>query len=126
MTCLYDPAGFYTPKKYKEKTRKSVDTQKEIEKPEVHFIARCHSTDQGQLTYAETRVKCIQELKTNCNIDDVEYKDKSHGDNPARAHEAGQQKGVNYFCSTCGVHCDMTDDLAHFLNCKVQTVSKTK
>ena len=26
------------------------------------------------------------------------------------------------FCSTCEVHCDMTDDLAHVLNCKVQTI----
>ncbi|CAB4002556.1 Hypothetical predicted protein [Paramuricea clavata] len=121
VTCLYDPAVFHTPEEYKEKTSKSVDIQKEIENPEVHIIARCSSADQEQLTYAETRVECIQELKNNCKIDDVEYNDKlrfSHGDSPARAHEAGQQKGGNYFCSTCGVHCDMTDDLAHVLNCK--------
>ncbi|CAB3980182.1 Hypothetical predicted protein [Paramuricea clavata] len=125
VTCLYDPAVFHTPEEYKEKTSKSVDIQKEIENPEVHIIARCSSADQEQLTYAETRVECIQELKNNCKIDDVEYNDKlrfSHGDSPARAHEAGQQKGGNYFCSTCGVHCDMTDDLAHVLNCKVETL----
>ena len=125
ITCLYDPAVFYTPEEYKEMTGKSVDIQREIEKPEVHFIARCSSADQEQLTYAETRVECVQELKNPSKIDDVEYKDKlrfSHGDSPARAHEAGQQKGGNYFCSTCEVHCDMTDDLAHVLNCKVQTL----
>lgn len=64
-------------------------------------------------------------MKNNCKINDVEYKDKlrfSHGDSPARAHEAGQQKSGNYFCSTCGVNCDMTDDLARVLNCKVETL----
>lgn len=54
VTCLYDPAVLYTPKEYKEKTGETVDIQKQIENPEVHFIARCSSADQEQLMYAET------------------------------------------------------------------------
>ena len=46
---------FYTPEEYKEISGRSVDIQREIEKPEVHFIARCSSADQKQLTNAETR-----------------------------------------------------------------------
>ena len=42
--------------------------------------------------------------------------------NPARAHEAGQQKGETYFCSTCEVRCDMTDDLANVQNCIILTL----
>ena len=127
ITCLYDPAVFYTSKEYKAITGKDVDTQKEIEKPEVHFITQCSSADEEQLMYSETRLECIQQLKGNLTIEGVEYKDKMrffHGDNPARAHEAGQQKGGNYFCSTCEVSSFMTDDLAHVLNCKVVTLEE--
>ena len=126
-TCLYDPAVFYTSKEYKAITEKDVDTQKEIEKPQVHFIAQCSSADEEQLMYSETRLECIQQLKGNVTIEGVEYEDKMrffHGDNPARAHEAGQQKGGNYFCSTCEVNSFMTDDLAHVLNCKVVTLEE--
>lgn len=76
ITCLYDPAAFYTPEEYEKITGKSVEIQREIEKPDVHFIARCSSADEEQLTYAETRVECVQELKNPSKIDDVEYKDK--------------------------------------------------
>ena len=61
ITCLYDPAVFYTSKEYKAITGKDVDTQKEIEKPEVHFITQCSSADEEQLMYSETRLECIQQ-----------------------------------------------------------------
>ena len=125
VTCLYDPAVFYTNDEYKAITGKYVDIQKEIEKPEVHYIARCSSGDEEQLTYSETRLEYVQQLKSNIKIEDVQYEDKMrffHGDNPARAHEAGQQKGGNYFCSTCQVHSIMTDDVTHVLNCKIVTL----
>ena len=127
VTCLYDPAVFYTDEEYKALKGKDVDIQKEIEKPEVHFIARCSSGDEEQLTYSETRLECVQQLKSSIKIGDVEYEDKMrffHGDNPARAHEAGQQKGGNYFCSTCEVHSIMTDDVTHILNCKIVTLEE--
>ena len=52
VTCLYDPAVFYTNEEYKVKTGKNVNIQKEIERPELHIIARCSSSDHEQLLYA--------------------------------------------------------------------------
>ena len=107
----------YTSKEYKAITGKDVNIQKEIEKPEVHFIAQCSSADEEQLMYSETCLECIQQLKGNAIIEGVEYEDKMrffHGDNPARAHEAGQQNGGNNFCSTCGVNSFMTEDWRMF------------
>ncbi len=40
VACLYDPAVFYTNDEYKAITGKDVDIQKEIEKPEVHYICK--------------------------------------------------------------------------------------
>ena len=39
VTCLYDPAIFYTNEEYNMMTGKSVNIQSIIEQPEVHFIA---------------------------------------------------------------------------------------
>ena len=125
ITCLYDPAVFYTDEEFAVKTGKWVNIQSEIETPELHIIARCGSSDNELLAYAETRLKCVQELKIPVSCDGIEYQDVlrlCHGDNPARAHETGQQKGGHYFCSTCGVHCDRTSELDHVLNCKLRTL----
>ena len=63
VTCLFDPAVFYTAEEFKIMTGKSVDIQSVIETPEVHFIARCSSSDLEQLLYSETRLECIQGLQ---------------------------------------------------------------
>jgi hypothetical protein len=121
ITCLYNPAVFLTNDEYKLKTGQSLNVQKVVETPEVHFIARCGSSDSEQLMYSETRMQCIQGLKHNIKTsDNIEYIDKlrlCHGDSPLRAFEAGQQKGGNYFCSNCGVYYSMTYELDHVLNC---------
>jgi len=127
VTCLYDPAVFLTDQEYKAKTGKNIKIQKVIEEPEVHFIARCGSSEHEQLLYCETRLKCIQGLKSSISIDSIEYKDTMrfcHGDSPQRAFEAGQQKGGNYFCASCGIHCQMVADPSHALNCKLETLQK--
>ena len=118
--CLYDPAVFYTNDEYLVKTGKHTDVQKVIEKPEVNFIARCGSSDQEQMLYTETRLECIQGLKENLTTEEIEFVDKlrfCHGDSPARAFEAGQQKGGNYYCTSCGIHAIMGNCLDHILNC---------
>jgi hypothetical protein len=125
VTCLYDPALFFTDEEYEIKYGKKVDIQRFIEDPELHIIAKCGSSDSEQLLYNETRLKCIQDLENSLSLNDIEYKDKlrfCHGDMSLRAFEAGQQKGGNYFCSTCGIHCDMTYELDHALNCKLINV----
>ena len=40
------------------------------------------------------------------------------GDGPAVAFETGQQKGGHFFCSVCGMHAVMGDDLSHVFRCK--------
>jgi len=127
VTCLYDPAVFLTNDEYKIKTGKNIRIQKVVEQPEIHFIARCGSSDQEQLLYSETRLQCIQGLTTSTSLDDstIQYNDIlrfCHGDNPLRAFEAGQQKGGNYFCSACGIHCDMVAELDHAMNRNLETL----
>lgn len=125
VTCLYDPAVFLTDKEYAAKTGQNLDIQKIIEQPEVHFIARCGSSDLEQLLYSETRLQCIQSLEVGVHIEGMEFNDRMrfcHGDSPLRAFEAGQQKGGNYLCSTCGIHCIMVPDIDHALNCELQTL----
>jgi hypothetical protein len=118
---------FYSDKEFEVKFGEMVNIQQLIEEPELHFIANCSSSDHELLLYSETRLKCIQELKNSCfhTINNIAYADKMrfcHGDMPLRAFEARQQKGGNYFCSSCGVHCDMTYELDHVLNCKSFTI----
>lgn len=122
ITCLYDPAVFYTDEEYKKAFGRNVNIQQIIEEPELHFIARCGSSDNELLLYSEERLKCIAELKNNCTekVTNIQFTDKlrfCHGDMPLRAFEAGQQKGGNYFCSACGIHCDMVYSIDHALNC---------
>jgi len=129
VTCLYDPAVYYTNEEFKEEFGKSVNIQKIIEEPEVHFIAKCGSSDNEQLLYCQERLKCIVDLKNNCTEQSshIKYTDKMrfcHGDSPLRAFEAGHQKGGNYFCSSCGIQCDMSYCLANALNCEFTSLEK--
>ena len=47
-----------------------------------------------------------------------------HGDGPATALEAGNQKGGNYFCPSCDVHLRLTDDIAHCYRQKVRSLGE--
>lgn len=58
---------FYTDDEYKEAFGKIINIQKAVEEPEIHFIAKCGSSDNEQLLYSEEMLKCICELNTNCN-----------------------------------------------------------
>jgi hypothetical protein len=120
LVVLYDPAVHLTNDEYNSKTGKTVSVQKIVEKPHLHFIARCGSSEAEQLAYSETRLTCIKELATNLTtptgnkcVDSARF---FHGDNPAREVEAGQQKGGHYFCCTCGCHAERVNELDHVLN----------
>ncbi|XP_048583669.1 uncharacterized protein LOC125563042 [Nematostella vectensis] len=124
MTCLYDKAVFLTDEEYAAKYGRRVNVQMLVEEPELHFIAKCGSSDHELLLYSETRLQCVREL---CDDNSISYTDIMRfcqGDSPLRAFETGQQKGGNYFCSTCEVHCDMTSDLAYTLN--LEAISLTE
>ena len=123
VSVLYDPAVHLTDEEYSSKMGKTVSVQKIVEKPHLHFIARCGSSEAEQLAYSETRLACIKEMATNLTtptgnecIDTARF---FHGDNPAREVEAGQQKGGHYFCSNCGCHAERVNELDHVLNCPI-------
>ena len=124
---LFDPAVFFTDDEYKERTGQTVDIQTTIEKPHVHFIGRCKSSESEQLAYGETRLKCLKETsKKLASKAGVEYLDTSRyfkGDSPTRQFENGQQKGGNFFCD-CGCPASMVEDLAHAQSCHLHPIQE--
>ena len=119
VNVIYDPAVFFTSSEYEQKNNIKVDIQKIIEAPELYIIGRCANNDE-QLGYIGTRVSCLENLKDGLQLDEAHHNivlnDKMrffHGDGPATAFEAGNQKGGHYFCPTCDVHICLTDDIAH-------------
>ena len=120
---LYDPAVFLTNEEYKAKAGKTVDVQTAVEKPHEHFIARCNSSEAEQVAYSETRMSCVKEMaralpsaNDNQIVDTLRF---FHGDSPARQFESGQQKGGNYYCSSCGCHAARANELDYASNCKL-------
>ena len=122
INILFDPAVFYTQVEYMHKTGEDVDIQSLVETPELYIVGRCKSNDE-QLAYIQTRVECLQELKNDLDLKSITgvhegifLKDNVrlfHGDGPAVAFEAGNQKGGKYFCPCCDVHICLSDDIAH-------------
>ena len=106
VSCLYDPACFYTDGEYEQLTGTQINIQAKVETPCVYIIARSTSSDTEQLCYVETRVECLKDLsETLTSKSGIEVNDKMrffHGDTPARQYECGQQKGGNYYCAICG------------------------
>ena len=122
MNILYDPAVFFTSAEWKEKYGEDIDIQSIVETPELYIIGRCRSNDE-QLGYIDTRIKCLKELETNLNVREiVNSQDKNikiadvmrmfTGDLPAVALESGNQKGGFYFCPSCDIHICQTDDIS--------------
>ena len=102
VNVMYDPAVFYTSIEYQEISGDNVNVQAEIESPELYIIGRCCSNDE-QLGYIETRLECLKDMGVGVNLktinnqyDDLTINDRTrffHGDGPAAAFEAGNQKG---------------------------------
>ena len=97
------------------------------------MIGRCTNNDE-QLGYIETRVACLKGLKNGINLSELDQSFENivlndtmrffHGDRPAAALEAGNQKGGNYFCPSCDVHLCLTDDIAHCYRQKFMSVEE--
>ena len=113
---------FYTSTEYQEISGDTVNVQAEIESPEMYIIGRCKGNDE-QLGYIETRLECLKDLGVGVNLKtiDDQYQDVTiydrrrflHGDGPAAAFEAGNQKGGHYFCPSCDVHSSFTDNISY-------------
>ena len=132
VNILYDPAVFYTSAEYLEKMGEDLNIQHIVESPELYIIGRCGSNDE-QVGYIETRVDCVKDLKTSLNLHDIDQAYDIalndtirlfHGDGPASAFEAGNQKGGYYFCPSCDVHACLTDDIAHCYLKKMSSLSE--
>lgn len=98
-----------------------------MEKPHIHFIAHCRSSEDEQIAYTETRLSCIQEtadkMKTLTGTDIHDTVRCFKGDSPARQFEDGQQKGGNYFCN-CSCHASRIEDIAHAQSCSPNSLQQ--
>ena len=85
VNVLYDKALYLTDDEYFERTGNRVNIQTIVEKPELYIVARSRSNDE-QLSYIETRLSRIIELKQKFYVNDIEITDKMrlfHGDGPS-------------------------------------------
>ena len=115
---LYDPAVFYTSEEYKKLIGYDVNIRREIEATELYIIGRCKSNDE-QLAYIETRIECLEGLKTGLHLNTIDEKYESiilnvnvrlfKGDGPDVALEASNQKRGG---GGGGITC-LTDDISY-------------
>ena len=76
VSCLYDSAVYLTDEEYQIKTGKTANTQRIIEEPQLHIVARCSGGDVEQLAYSETWQQCISELQQNvATSEQIEFVD---------------------------------------------------
>ena len=120
FSCLYDEAVFLSNDELTENGDSiGTDVEELVGQPQIHVIARCGSSDENTLAYAEERRKCIKCLtEPVITSTGVEYNDVLRyftGDMPALAAECGQQYGGNYPCGNCGSPAAMFDDCAFIL-----------
>lgn len=101
----------------------NVDIEEVVTQPQIHIIARCGSSDENTLAYAEERRKCIQSLSEPVTTSTgLEYRDILRyftGDMPALAAESGQQYGGN-----CGTSTAMFDDIAFVLRRPLRSLNE--
>jgi hypothetical protein len=103
----------------------NINVEEAVNKPEIHIIARCGSSDEDTVAYAEERRKCFQDLPTPVTTSTgIEFHDVLRfftGDMPALAEESGQQYGGNYPCGNYGSPAAMFDDFAFTLRQPLQS-----
>ena len=113
---VYDPAVYFRDEKVFEKNERMINIHAEVEKSFLYIMTRCPSNEQ-QLLYVQERMKDILNLNedlaipSSIKIHDIFRLFK--GDTSARQFEAGHQKGGNYVCVACPIHCNLNHDLVH-------------
>ncbi|CAB4023496.1 Hypothetical predicted protein [Paramuricea clavata] len=128
VSCLYDLAVHYTTEEYQNLTgNKNIDIQMKVQTPEVYIVARSGSSDVEQLSYIDTRLECLQDMKaklqTKSGNNDTDTMRFFHGDSPARQLEAGQQKRGNFYCSGCGANAQQAYQLDICFSCHYLSLS---
>ena len=75
VSCMYDPALFYTDEEYSAKYHvNKVNIQSLVETPYIYILARCPSTDQ-QLQYIPERTEDLLKLNESLEINNIKIKD---------------------------------------------------
>ena len=76
VSCLYDPAAFYTDAEFEQLKGRRINVQAKVESPSVYIVARSSSSDKEQLAYVETRLECLEDFSNpvTCSAG-IEFKD---------------------------------------------------
>ena len=115
VSCLYDPAFYYTPHELAEKCNDVDVIISIVERPEIHLLAHSGSSDVEQMMYNEPRAERLLDMDAAVTTAlDYEVTDVIrffHGDGPARQFEAGNNRGGHYPCTLCQTHVRRFDDL---------------
>ena len=108
----YNKNIHHTREEHKEKTDIEINVQADIEKSEIHVLAKTSSSIKDQLLHSATRLEFIKgldlelEISNGCKI--VDKLRFFHGDDPSAQLKAGKQKGGNYFFPICPIKATQT------------------
>ena len=121
MSCVYDPAFYYTSDEMKAMKGIDIDVPTLVESPEIHILGRSGSSLVNQAEFNTTRKECLQDLSTCLETTSgVLVRDICrffHGDGPAAQFEAGHNIGGKYSCVGCGAESCRFDDLTYCYHC---------
>ena len=121
MTCIYDPAFYYTLLEVS-----GADVQSIIERPELHILGRSSSSLEDQALFNQCHLDCIKELaapiSTSTGVPLKDILRFFHGDGPAQQYEAGNSVGGRYPCVDCGVESTSIHTLA--FKCRTRTLKE--
>ena len=119
VSTMYDPAIYLTNEEFFAKHKYYINIQSIIERSNLYILVRCPSNDQ-QIMYSETTLEDILTLNnplptpSGIPLNDVVWVFKGHA--PAAQFEAGQQKGGNYFCWSCPMKSNQSQDIISTFN----------
>ena len=119
MSCIYDPAFYYTQKEL-ESHGITLDVESVVEEPEIHILGRSKSSLRDQCMFTECRLNCLLKMSPIPTSEGVFVSDILRffdGDGPAQQFEAGQHVRGDYFCIGCTVESSRADDLVHSFTC---------
>ena len=123
MSCIYDPAFYYSPLEVP-----GVDVQSIVERPELHILGRSSSSLEDQASFNQCSLDCIKELaapiSTSTGVPVKDFLRFFHGDGPAQQYEAGNSVGGRYPCVGCGVESTSIHTLEHAFKCRTRTLKE--
>ena len=87
-------------------SKENMAVQSLVERPHEYSLGRCRSSEVKQLAYIHPQKACLQSLSVPITTSDgIPINDVIgffHGDGLQQEFEAGEQKGGNARCASCG------------------------